>query len=134
MRILPSNKFLLKCKLVNSSLCDLCCMSEETIRHLFWECPISRNFWNSIDNFMKNKGINIEITYKEVSLCSTNCQIFNFIVILAKYFIFKNKYAKTIPNFNCFIEYIFKRKDIEKIIALKKDKLDSHNKKWSKIN
>ena len=28
MRILPSNRFLLKCKLVNSSLCDYCAMHE----------------------------------------------------------------------------------------------------------
>ena len=38
IRILPSNRFLLKCKLVNSSLCDFCAMHEETIIHLFWEC------------------------------------------------------------------------------------------------
>ena len=69
MRILPSNRFLLKCKLVNSSLCDFCAMHEETIIHLFWECSISRDFWNSIECFLNEKGFNITLSYRLISLC-----------------------------------------------------------------
>lgn len=36
-RILPTNVFLHKCKLVQSGPCDLCNMYNETVIHLFWE-------------------------------------------------------------------------------------------------
>ena len=60
-------------------------------------------------------------------------KIVNFILFLAKYFIFRSKYEKIIPNIDQFIQYLYKRQDIEKIIASKKDKLTVHTNKWSKL-
>ena len=37
-RIVPTNKFLTKCPIVSSSLCEFCNMEIETTHHLFWEC------------------------------------------------------------------------------------------------
>ena len=138
MRILPSNRFLLKCKLVNSSLCDFCAMHEETIIHLFWECSLSRDFWNKIECFLIGRGFDISLNYKLISHCTPDLnkkesQIVSFILILAKYFIFSNKYKKSIPNFNIFKLFLERREHLEKIIALKKDKLAIHNEKWSRI-
>ena len=137
MCILPSNSFLLKCKIANTSLCDFCNMHEETIVHLFWDCQISRIFWNRIENFLETKDLNVTVSYEIISLgmpiLKQDNIIINFILILAKYFIFSSKYKKVIPNINQFIQYVYKRQEIEKIIALKKDKLASHNKKWAKL-
>ena len=138
MRILPSNRFLLKCKLVNSSLCDFCAMHEETIIHLFWECSISRDFWNSIECFLNEKGFNVTLSYRLISLCTPDLnnkdsKLVSYIIILAKYFIFSNKYKKSIPNFNWFKLFLQKREQIEKIIAMKKDKLTTHNAKWARL-
>ena len=133
MKILPCNKFLLKCKIVNSSLCVFCNMNEETVKHLFWECPVSRNFWNRLELFLHNKGFSIDLNFDIITFCSTKYQIFNFIILLAKYFIFSNKYKKNIPDLGRFIQYIYKRKEVEKLIALKKDKIEFHNRKWAKF-
>ena len=112
-------------------------INEETIIHLFWECQISRNFWNRIEDFLETKGLNVAVNYEIISLGMPLLKhdniIINFILILAKYFIFTSKYKKVIPNINHFYQYIYKRQEVEKIIALKKDKLVSHNKKWSKL-
>ena len=112
-------------------------MHEETIIHLFWECQISRFFWNRIEDFLETKGLNVAVNYEIISLGMPLLKhdniIINFILILAKYFIFTSKYKKVIPNINHFYQYIYKRQEVEKIIALKKDKLVSHNKKWSKL-
>ena len=43
------------------------------------------------------------------------------------------KYKKNIPDLGSFIQYIYKRKEVEKLIALKKDKLEFHNRKWAKF-
>ena len=137
MRILPSNSFPLKCNIVSSSLCDFCNMHEETILHLFWECQISRDFWNRVEMLLNNKGFNITVNYEKISLgmfsLKNENNIVNYILILAKYFIFRSKYEKIIPNIDKFIKYLYKRQEIEKIIAFKKDKLIVHNEKWSKL-
>ena len=128
MRILPSNSFLLKCNIVSSSLCDFCNMHEETILHLFWECQISRDFWNRVEMLLNNKGFNITVNYEKISLgmfsLKNENNIVNYILILAKYFIFRSKYEKIIPNIDKFIKYLYKRQAIEKIIALKKRQVD----------
>ena len=54
----------------------------------------------------------------------------NYIIILAKYYIFRCKYATEIPNFNAFKMYLFRKINIEKHIAQSKDKLHIHNIKW----
>ena len=35
MRIIPTNKYLLKCKIGETALCEFCTMEMETINHLF---------------------------------------------------------------------------------------------------
>ena len=60
-----------------------------------------------------------------------NTKINNYIILCAKYFIFLNKCHKTIPLLNNFKNYLYKQINIEKHIALEKDKLESHNIKWS---
>ena len=37
-RIIGTNKYLFKCNLSNTNLCDMCSEHIETIEHLFWEC------------------------------------------------------------------------------------------------
>ena len=47
----------------------------------------------------------------------------NFIIFLAKYFIFQNKQNKIVPNIHVFKYYMSNRNKIEKKIALLNDKL-----------
>ena len=54
----------------------------------------------------------------------------NIILIIAKYFIFKNKYAKTIPSFIQFINYLKYIENIEKLIVNYKNKTAQHAAKW----
>ena len=55
----------------------------------------------------------------------------NFIIICSKYFIFRSKYMKITPCINSFKNYLNKRIEIEKHIALNTDKLEIHNRKWA---
>ena len=137
MQIIPTNTFLLKCKISNSNLCDFCNNSIETVVHLFWECQHSQHFWSQLKTFLTEFNIDIDFNYKIICFGKQNDQnknvLVNFIIISAKYFIFKNKYAKTIPNFQCFKNFLFKRIEIEKVIAMEKDKLEQHRVKWQAI-
>ena len=55
MRIVPYNKYLFKCKLSPTVLCDFCAMQEETNAHLFNEWSYVQEYWSKIQNFLKNK-------------------------------------------------------------------------------
>ena len=134
-RIIPTNKSLFKYKLVNSNICDICNMNIDSIKHLFWECPHVQHFWNELKNYLNELNIDINLNYKLVSLglidSTSNINVKNFIFILAKYFIFCNKCNKCIPKFVAFKQYLYRYIDIERNIAFEKEKLATHNLKWS---
>ena len=47
-RIITTNKYLFKCKLNSSNLCDFCVSHIETIEHLFRECPTIQHIWSQL--------------------------------------------------------------------------------------
>ena len=136
-RIVPTNTFLFKCKISNSNLCEFCSRDNETVKHLFWECNKIQHFWSQIKTFLMNSNIDITIDYLNICLGYTKAHVhsklINFIILSAKYFIFKNKYMKTIPDIAAYKSYLNKRIEIEQHIAFQKDKLDQHNAKWQKL-
>ena len=127
MNIIPNNAFLYKCKIVNSNLCDFCNMFIDSSQHMFWECNFIQTFWTDIQNFLTIKLSRTIIFSKEtISFCNvlTNSDgdgtIVNYVTLLAKYFILKNKCNKTIPTVQAFQKYLIERKKIEEYIAFNK--------------
>lgn len=140
MNLVPNNDYLHKCKITNSRLCDFCSMAPETQKHLFWECPITQNFWSNLQNFINTKHIQTNIMqYRVISLGvkknnnNTNINLINFLLILAKYYISYCKYDRKIPEIASFKNYLLRRILIEKIIATQKDKLDVFEAKWNEF-
>jgi len=58
----------------------------------------------------------------------------NYIIILMKYFIFGSKYRKEIPTFYSFKNYLLAKINIEREIAISKNKLNIHTQKWAFFN
>ena len=140
MRIIPTNKFLLKCNIAMSALCDFCTMEIETINHLFWECLYVQQFWTELSNLLKNCNIDITFSLRTITFGITqrinnpNIQVKNFIILLAKYFIFKSKCQKLPLSFIHFKSYLEQRLKVEKQIYLMKDKLTQFERKWSNFS
>ena len=139
MRIVPTNQFLTKCNIVGSALCEFCSMEIETVSHLFWECAHVQQFWTSVADLLRVCDSNINITVKTITfgICQSKpkCDaiVINFIIFLAKYFIFQNKQNKKVPNMHVFKYYPSNRIKIEKEIALLNDKLAFFEYKWGKV-
>ena len=53
-RIIPTNKYLYKCKLTNSNLCVFCQEYIETQEHLFWECRIIQETWSQLKRLLES--------------------------------------------------------------------------------
>ena len=92
-------------------------------------------FLVSIKTFLAELNIELTLNYKTICFGKmVNIKkdiLVNFIIISAKYFIFKSKYLKIIPNITGYKRFLYKRIEIEKCIAFEKDKLDQHIIKWS---
>ena len=59
--------------------------------------------------------------------------VFNFVIVLAKYYIFGSKYKHQIPNINSFLSLLERTKEFEKYIAFSRDKMDKHICKWNML-
>ncbi len=72
MRILGTNKLLLQCNIVNSSLCDFCSMYVENIRHLFWECQHVQHLWSQLRTFLNDRDITYTVNFHNISVGVTD--------------------------------------------------------------
>jgi hypothetical protein len=114
MRIVPTNKYLFKCKLVPSTLCDFCNSYIETVNHLFWECHNTQQLWSGLQSLLTNLNINITFDLLTITFGikgkGLQNSLLNFIIISGKYFIFRSKYIKTTPCLNSYIIYLEKKR------------------------
>ena len=139
MRIIPTNKFLQKCGIADSALCDFCNMIIETTDNLFWECTHTQEFWTELCNFLTEFNTDLILNLPRVFFGLTfttnkpDARLKNFLILLGKYFIFGNKYRKTIPTLNHFKHYLCKRIKIEKVIYFMKDKLAQFKTIWGRF-
>ena len=91
MCIIPNNNSLLKCKLVNSALCDFCTMDIETNTHTFWECIYVQQFWRDLVNFLHEFHIDILLSLLTITFGITHVigrldtQVKNFIIMAGNY-------------------------------------------------
>ena len=121
MRIIPNNKYLFKCKLVPSVLCDFCSMYDESNAHLFWECRHVHELWSKIQNILTNNNLENQLNCYNISFGisfegNLKGSVFNFIVLLAKYYVFSSKYKQEIPTIDGFQLLLEKNKRIRKNI------------------
>ena len=93
-------------------------------------------FLDGVKRLFERKNIDIEITIKTITFgiqerFCPNIKLKNFIILIAKYFIFINKYNKSIPVWQGFRMYIRNRIRIEKEIALMKNRLLEFERLWA---
>lgn len=85
-----------------------CNSTDETLEHLFFSCPVSRQFWSNVMSWVSLK-LNIpSLCFTHILLYMDNlspftCNIINIVLILAKYHIHCSKLKGNQPSFSCFI-------------------------------
>ena len=130
MGILPTNTLLVKYKIKDSPVCDLCNNSEETLVHIFWECQITQSLWNDLQMFLTAKSINLPITKTSALLgLKTGYQheLKNYLLILMKRFIYIMKIQSRRPTFTIFLNYLSERIKSESLISLTKNKYNTRS-------
>lgn len=83
--------------------CVFCSEEEENIEHLFFSCPVVKEFWQDIMNWIKIKVGTIsnfkleQIIYGNDNLPKEICKICNILIIMGKYHIHKGKWQNKKP-------------------------------------
>jgi hypothetical protein len=123
-RAIPSQKYLFIRKLVDSPLCNFCNQEEQTLCHLFYECNVVKHFWNVVLNNILDKCQHCHnlqlrkqlIMFGLMKTVSTD-RVLDFIIIMAKYFIYVCKLKDVQPVANTFMLLLHKRYKVEHYAA-----------------
>jgi len=136
-RIVPNNSFLFKCKIASSSLCDFCHSNPDSLQHMFWECQYIQIFWTAFTSqILEPLNITKNVNFQNIVWCNiledseTNSWIVNYLILLAKYFIFRSKCLIQIPVIAVFHTYVKDRMMVEDVIATMNNKLNKYKAKW----
>ena len=134
-RALITNLQLYKWGIVDTNLCFFCKIHPETIVHLLCECTITMALWAEIKSFIQQEfGISIELGTTQI-LCNefvARNQLVNFIGLIAKQYIYRQKCLKQELSMRQLLGIIRNIERIEKYIASKNSKLTKHNRKWAR--
>ena len=137
-RNLVTNKDLFIWGIKDDNLCTFCNEEEETILHILWECYFSQAVWRQFfDLLHNNTDVNIVFSAEEILLGVQNMdnnEFYNTLFTITKQFLYACKCKETLPSFNQLILKIDEWVRIEKYIAIKKGKLDKHNRKWELLS
>ena len=136
-RILPTQKYLYLLKIVDSPLCTFCNGEQETIIHLFWDCPFVQSFWVDILHWFMDKCAHCRNFSFSESLVLFGLKenvktdkTMDLLILLGKYHIYKCKINKTIPNVNLFQKYVKQRFYIEKYMSTISGMFDKFTANW----
>ena len=109
-RVVITNDYLYKRKVIDSDRCTFCKTEKETIRHLLSDCFYTETFWKYfLEWITKNtphvRSLNItkQLIIFGVKDDVTTDKVLDPIMLMAKY-IFRCRCLKTIPNFCLFFE------------------------------
>ncbi len=129
-----TNVRLLEWKMHTTGNCTFCDVHQETLLHLFWECPTAKHLWNSVMQWYNGKtNLNVHLNSKKVLLCkpvSNALHCLNTIVLVTLQYIYASRCLGNIPNFGQLKAKITDIQNIEKYIAVKNDKMKKHDNKW----
>ena len=134
-RAVVTNKKLCLYGIKQSALCSLCNQHEETIRHLFFDCNESAEFWQQVQKAFERQGAQFRISYSEIVL---NMQpgpamsLQNLICLLGKQYIYRQRCSEKPLNFTEFEAQVYQTQNVERYIAIKNNNYAKHCKKWSR--
>ena len=137
-RYVTTNYYLKKMKMKESDICDFCGSEPETIRHLFFYCPIAHKLWKDLmewlyPNFILVNSLSINIVLFGIHTVSSDLDLFNMILLITKRYIFVCKCKKELPCITSLVRNIKLYYEIETQISTH-TKRNLLKKKWHPLS
>ena len=101
IKILATNTFLYKIKLIGDPKCTFCNKTDETIEHLLWECDHVKSFLNETISWLIQHGIHITLNEKSFIFGidpNKKSDINKLVLIEIKYYIYYARCSKSNMN------------------------------------
>ena len=120
--------------IIESKLCYYCNLDNETLVHLFIECPIIRQIWVEFKDYILGRyGFHCMIDVESIifNRVIDKFHVANFMCLIVKQYIYRQRCLRESIHFNALKLYINRIEGIEKYIAVKNDKVKKHNQKWN---
>ena len=137
-RKIATNSFLYKIKLSETNLCCFCQTAQETLLHLFWECPITQAFWNSVELFFVSADL--IPTSQVLTLChclglkgDKNASLLNHCLLLGRYYIYSCKYKNVKPSLIEYLNQVRCNLKVEKHVSIVTGTQNAFQQKWHQI-
>ena len=107
--IYPTNSYLAKFT-DSDAACRFCVTEDDSAQHIFFECNIAKKFWSELESHVfQPVNLHYSLSLKDVICYYCNSEdsnidfLLNFLILHGKYFIHKQFFAKTLPNFTHFL-------------------------------
>ena len=103
-----------------SELCSFCKDLPETIEHLFYDCPVVKNFWDDILGWIWEKNrINIDFKKEQVLLGTApkELEIFNLVFLVGMKHIYYSRLKDKTPQITVFKYLLSLQYESQKLIA-----------------
>ena len=135
-RAVITNLHLKKWNVLDSSMCTFCGKEEETYLHLFVWCEEVKQLWLNVESFMDELSQEPIVFQEDTVLWSHLVaqpvgHLKNFISLVTKHYIYKQRCLKEKLNFEQLKHLIFSLEGIKKYYAIKGNKLNKHQIKWN---
>ena len=109
-RILTTKTLLLHLGITENDLCSYCANSRETIKHLYLECPVVQRLWADLENWLRRTMHDNDIALSKSTLIAgytgMNQHLINHILLVAKHYIYRNKFSRPDLHLNCLINML----------------------------
>ena len=104
-RIIGTIVMLKEMGVTNNNKCSFCLTAKDNIQHIFWECKHSQQFWTRFLVLLKEKCTSCYrlrlsdclILFSIADNIKTE-NVYNFILLLAKQYLYKCKIEKQLPK------------------------------------
>ena len=118
---------------VDSPLCTFCKNEDETLLHMFIDCPLSVQLWKLVlENWGKFLNMSTLPANYQLLFGDTNFDsITNHVILMTKWEIYRSKLETRHPNFTVLKNSIQSVMKIEKYIATRRKVIGKHLAKWN---
>ena len=136
-RILVTNKVLKNMGIADNDECVFCKNEKDAIDHYLWDCTHVQAFWTDLEKTMKDRCLicaRMSLS-KELILFGTDetnkmDDIFECILLLAKFFVYKCRYNNIKPTVQVFLVELQYKYNIEKYVHYLKMQYYDFQRKW----
>ena len=122
-----------------NDICPLCKLEKQSLVHMLYNCRESLLFWEKFTQWWQEKFSETIVLSVDAILFgwhqnANNKRVLNYILIIAKYYIFITSVCDNKLSFDCFLLRLNSKLDVLRTIAIKNKSLNKFETTWAPLS